>query len=82
MCGGGETDWHTYWYNYMTSEYEEYEYRQAPTTDEEAKQLISQGVSAQALYDLLRAPEYKGLDILEAMAEVLEAMVGAINEEK
>lgn len=57
-------------YNYTT---DEYDYRDAPTTDEEAKRYLPQQPAAQGLFDCHRE---MGLGILEAMVEVLTAVIG------
>jgi len=59
-----------YWHNYKTGEIE---YREAPTTDAEALELISQLPAAQGLYDCRRK---LGDGILDAMMAVLTACVG------
>ena len=59
-----------YWHNYVT---DEYDYNDAPTTDEQAMQYIPQDPSALGLYKCHRK---LGLPILEAMIRVLSACVG------
>ena len=56
-----------WWHNYKTGEYD---YRERPTSDEEAIKYIPQLDAAQGLYQCLRE---MGKDILEAMKEVLIA---------
>lgn len=60
-----------YWYNYRTGEYD---YRERPTSDEEAVEYISQLDAAQGQYQCLRE---LGKDILEAMKEALSACLPA-----
>lgn len=57
------------WYNWKTNDYD---YRDAPQTDEEAKQYIRQDIASQGLYDLRRE---MGDDVLHAILYVLEAHV-------
>ena len=59
-----------YWWSFKT---EEHEYRDAPTTDEEAMLYIPQIPAAQGLYQACRM---QGHDILGSMAEVLKACIG------
>ena len=61
------------WYNYVT---EQYETREAPTTDEEAKMLIPQLTEAQGLYVCYRQ---MGSGIVEAMRDTLLACVGKVD---
>lgn len=58
------------WYNFTT---DEYEYRDAPTTDEQAMWCIPQDPSALALFQIYRKQD---LPILESMIHVLTACVG------
>ena len=59
-----------YWYNFMTGDYD---FREAPQTDEEAERYIPQ-LGGVALYRIYR--EHEGLGIIEAMIKVLEKALG------
>jgi len=56
-----------YWYNFQTGEYD---FVEAPTTDEEAVKYLPQLGAGLTLYSLYRE---QGLDIVESMKNVLEA---------
>jgi len=59
-----------YWGNFVTGEHD---YREAPTTDEEAVQYIPQETAVQNLYKLHRQ---MGLSPLEALGKTLMTVVG------
>ena len=65
-----EQDKRSYWYNYVTGDYE---YRAAPETDDDAKSLLPQIPAAQGLYTVLREMDN---GILDSMIKVLTACVG------
>ena len=63
-----------YWSNFVTGEAD---YREAPTTDEEAKQYIPQWPAALNLYDLRRQ---MGDSVMDALGGVLESVTGRRTE--
>ena len=64
------TDVADFWYNYVTKEYEA---REAPTTDEEAQELLLQLVAAQRVF---RCRRLLGDDIINAMIYTLRTCAG------
>jgi hypothetical protein len=61
-----------YWGNFKTGESDAKAVDWVPASDEEAKQYISQDVSAQSSYDVYRK---MGKSIQQAMIAVLEAQI-------
>ena len=59
------------WHNYRTGEYD---YREAPTTDEEARDYVPQGAGSN-LYTLYRRGE-ENISIMEALIKVLTIATG------
>ena len=66
------------WYNFVK---EEYEYRDEPTTDAEARELISQHPSALGLYACYRAQNYSILDAMVEVSKVCAGVESEVNDE-
>ena len=60
----------SYWHNYVTGEYD---YREFPTSFDDARAYIPQIPAAQGLFQVYEKME---LPLLEAMTKTLEACVG------